>query len=56
MSEIKSRAVITFLFFVWLRLAGSQFPYLELTPCPLHWKHSLNLWTTKEVQVYTFSL
>ena len=26
------------------------FPFQRLNPGPLHWKHSLNHWTTREVQ------
>ena len=28
---------------------GSQFPSQGWNPCALHWKHKVNLWTTREV-------
>lgn len=33
---------------------GSQFPDQDGTLRPLHWKHGVNLWTTREVPAVLF--
>ena len=42
-------AYLFFFFLLYHVTCGILFPNQGLNPCPLHWKHSLNHWTAREV-------
>ena len=46
--------MFTVFFFFWLWGMWDLTP-ITIKPAPLHWKQSLNLWTTREVSLYQFS-